>query len=106
MIITLHKNLVLVDIDGKRVTTFDPEGKTVPTSRKWFEPKREATRPEDAADDDGALRDHRLGRAEAALGADLGDTRQRGADVDRAPGGGGVGAVHDHTDTGGRMPFK
>jgi len=45
MIITLKGNLVLVDIDGKRVTTFDPDSKTVPVDTKWFEPKREPKRP-------------------------------------------------------------
>lgn len=46
MIITLHGNRVLVDLDGKRVTTFDPDAPGVPASRKWFEPKREVKRPE------------------------------------------------------------
>jgi len=45
MVITLEGNRVLVDIDGKRVTAFDPEGKDVPAARKWFEPKREPVRP-------------------------------------------------------------
>jgi hypothetical protein len=45
MIITLDGNRVLVDIDGKRVTTFDPAGKDVPAARQWFEPKREPRRP-------------------------------------------------------------
>jgi lysophospholipase L1-like esterase len=45
MIITLKGNLVLVDIDGKRVTTFDPDGKNVPATRAWYEPKREPKRP-------------------------------------------------------------
>jgi hypothetical protein len=45
MIITLKGNLVLVDIDGRRVTTFDPESKSVPASREWYEPKREPKRP-------------------------------------------------------------
>jgi Domain of Unknown Function (DUF1080) len=35
----------LVDIDGKRVTTFDPDSKDVPRDRKWYEPKREPKRP-------------------------------------------------------------
>ena len=42
MVITLKGNLVLVDIDGKRVTTFDPDGKDVPGDRQWYEPKRRA----------------------------------------------------------------
>jgi Domain of Unknown Function (DUF1080) len=45
MLITLKGNRVLVDIDGKRVTTFDPDGKDVPAAREWFEPKREPKRP-------------------------------------------------------------
>lgn len=46
MIITLKGNVILVDIDGRRVTTFDPDGKDVPRQGKWFEPKREPRRPE------------------------------------------------------------
>jgi 3-keto-disaccharide hydrolase len=45
MVITLKGERVLVDIDGKRVATFDPEGKDVPADRQWFEPKREPKRP-------------------------------------------------------------
>ncbi len=45
MIITLKDKQVLVDIDGKRVTTFDPDGKDVPAEREWYEPKREPKRP-------------------------------------------------------------
>jgi hydrogenase maturation factor len=45
MVITLKGNRVLVDIDGRRVTTFDPDGKDVPADRQWFEPKREPKRP-------------------------------------------------------------
>jgi hydrogenase maturation factor len=45
MIVTLDGNLVLIDIDGKRVTRFDPDGKDVPKARKWFEPMREPKRP-------------------------------------------------------------
>ncbi|MCI0638255.1 MAG: DUF1080 domain-containing protein [Gemmataceae bacterium] len=46
MIITLKGNVVLVDIDGRRVTSFDPDGKDVPMDRKWFEPAREPKRPQ------------------------------------------------------------
>jgi hypothetical protein len=46
MLITLKGNLVVVDIDGQRVTTFDPDAKDVPKSRKWFEPEREPKRPQ------------------------------------------------------------
>jgi hypothetical protein len=45
MIITLQGNRVLVDLDGKRVTAFDPDSKDVPAERQWYEPKREPKRP-------------------------------------------------------------
>lgn len=45
MDITLQGNLILVDVDGRRVTTFDPDGRDVPRDRKWYEPKREPKRP-------------------------------------------------------------
>jgi hypothetical protein len=45
MVITLKGDLVLVDIDGRRVTTFEPNSKDVPRERKWYEPKREPKRP-------------------------------------------------------------
>jgi hypothetical protein len=45
MIITLEGNRVLVDIDGRRVTTFDPDGKEVPAEREWYQPRREPKRP-------------------------------------------------------------
>jgi hypothetical protein len=45
MVITLRGDRVLVDIDGKRVTTFDPGGKDVPKRTKWYEPRREPKRP-------------------------------------------------------------
>src|SRR5262249_29632887 len=46
LLITLTGSRVLVDIDGKRVTAFDPDGRDVPVNRKWFEPKRAPKRPE------------------------------------------------------------
>jgi hypothetical protein len=46
MVITLRGRQVLVDVDGKRVTTFDPEGTDVPRARLWHEPKRRPKRPE------------------------------------------------------------
>jgi lysophospholipase L1-like esterase len=46
MIITLKGNLVLVEIDGKPVTTFDPASKDILQERKWFEPRREPKRPQ------------------------------------------------------------
>jgi hypothetical protein len=45
MIITLDGNRILIDIDGQRVTTFDPAGKDVPANREWYQPKREPKRP-------------------------------------------------------------
>lgn len=46
MIITLAGHRIFVDLDGARVTSFDPESPDVPRERKWFEPKREPERPE------------------------------------------------------------
>jgi hypothetical protein len=46
MIITLAGNRILVDLEGQRVTSFDPAGPDVPRDRKWFEGKREPRRPE------------------------------------------------------------
>ena len=46
MIVTLKGNLVLVEIDGKQVTKFDPSAKDVPPQKQWFEPRREPKRPE------------------------------------------------------------
>lgn len=45
MIITLADNRILVDLEGKRLTDFDPAGPSVPRERKWYEPKREPARP-------------------------------------------------------------
>ncbi|MBI3468298.1 MAG: DUF1080 domain-containing protein [Planctomycetes bacterium] len=46
MVITLQGNLVLVDIDGQRASSFDPDGKEVPARKNWTEPRREVKRPE------------------------------------------------------------
>jgi len=46
MIITLDHNLVLVELDGKRITRFDSEASDLPPRRNWPEPKREYKRPE------------------------------------------------------------
>ena len=46
MIITLAGNRILVDLEGQRVTSFDPESPEVPRNRQWFEPKREPKRPQ------------------------------------------------------------
>lgn len=45
MVITLQGNQVLVDVDGKRITTFDPDSPRVPARKHWFEPRREPKRP-------------------------------------------------------------
>jgi hypothetical protein len=45
MVITLNGNLVQVKVDDQLITTFDPDDKSVPLERKWFEPKREPKRP-------------------------------------------------------------
>jgi hypothetical protein len=45
MIITLDGNRILIDIDGQRVTTFDPASKDIPTEREWYQPKRDPKRP-------------------------------------------------------------
>lgn len=46
MIITLAGRRIWVDIEGKRVTNFSPEGPDAPKNRQWFEPKREPQRPD------------------------------------------------------------
>lgn len=46
MIVTLEGNRIHVDLDGVRVTSFDPDSPAVPRTRKWFEGKREPKRPE------------------------------------------------------------
>ncbi|HEX6986120.1 MAG TPA: DUF1080 domain-containing protein, partial [Planctomycetaceae bacterium] len=45
MVITLQGDRVLVDVDGERVTTFDPESPSVPKRTEWHEPEREPERP-------------------------------------------------------------
>jgi hypothetical protein len=45
MIITLADDRVLVDLDGQRVTTFDPTTSDIPPRTQWHEPSREARRP-------------------------------------------------------------
>ena len=45
MIITLAGERITVDLDGKRVTTFDPASPGNPPRKNWFEPKREPRRP-------------------------------------------------------------
>jgi hypothetical protein len=45
MVITLSDEHILVDIDGKRVSSFDPSTDTPPARAIWYEPKREPKRP-------------------------------------------------------------
>ncbi len=46
MVITLDHNCIFVHLNGKRVTSFDPDSPQVPRPREWFEPKRESKRAE------------------------------------------------------------
>jgi hypothetical protein len=46
MIITLAGDRIFVDLDGWRVTSFDPNSPDVPPAKQWYEPKRDAKRPE------------------------------------------------------------
>ena len=46
MIITLAGSRILVDLDGKRITTFDSASPDLPARKIWHEPKREPKRPE------------------------------------------------------------
>ena len=46
MIITLGGNQILVELDGQRITTFDPRSPDLPPQKQWYEPKREPKRPE------------------------------------------------------------
>ena len=45
MIITLSGSQVLVDLDGRRVSSFDSSGPLPTRERNWTEPKREPKRP-------------------------------------------------------------
>lgn len=46
MVITLAGRRIDVEVDGTRVTTFDPDSPGVPPRKEWYEPKREPVRPE------------------------------------------------------------
>jgi hypothetical protein len=46
MMITLAGNRILVDLDGERITNFDPASSDLPPQKQWYEPKREQKRPE------------------------------------------------------------
>jgi hypothetical protein len=45
MVITLAGERVSVDLDGKRVSSFDATAANVPPRKLWYEPKREPKRP-------------------------------------------------------------
>lgn len=45
MIVTLKGERIAVDLDGQRVSDFDPAGANVPPRKTWTEPKREPKRP-------------------------------------------------------------
>jgi hypothetical protein len=46
MVITLDGEKIFVDLDGQRITTFDPKAPGLPPRKEWHEPKREPKRPE------------------------------------------------------------
>lgn len=46
MVITLDGPRVLVEIDGRAITRFDPAAGDLPPRKQWYEPKREPRRPE------------------------------------------------------------
>jgi len=45
MLITLAGDRIEVHLDGKRITSFDPESPDVPPQKQWHEPKRRPKRP-------------------------------------------------------------
>jgi hypothetical protein len=45
MIVTLAGEKIFVDLDGQRVTSFDPATPDLPARKQWHEPKREPKRP-------------------------------------------------------------
>jgi hypothetical protein len=40
MIITLAGDRISVDLDGQRITSFDPGSPDLPPRKQWYEPKR------------------------------------------------------------------
>ena len=46
MLITMAGDQILVDLDGQRITTFDPRSPHLPPQKQWYEPKREPPRPQ------------------------------------------------------------
>ena len=45
MLITLAGDRIVVHLDGKQITSFDPESPDVPPQKQWYEPKRKPKRP-------------------------------------------------------------
>ena len=45
MVITLAGEQIFVDLDGQRITSFDPRDRELPKAQEWFDPKREPKRP-------------------------------------------------------------
>ena len=45
LLITLDGERITVDLDGRRVSTFDAAARDVPPRKEWHEPKREPKRP-------------------------------------------------------------
>lgn len=45
MVITLAGNRALVEIDGRRMSQFDPDAADVPPQKNWTEPRRKPPRP-------------------------------------------------------------
>jgi hypothetical protein len=45
MIITLAGEMIYVDLDGRRVTTFNPASPDLPPQKQWYEPRRLPRRP-------------------------------------------------------------
>lgn len=45
LIVTLEGERILVDLDGKRVSSLDLASKNLPARKQWHEPKREPKRP-------------------------------------------------------------
>jgi len=45
MVITLAGEKVTVELDGEKITNFDPTAPNLPARKEWYEPKREPKRP-------------------------------------------------------------
>jgi hypothetical protein len=46
LVITLAGEQIFVDLNGQRITSFDPRSPNLPPRKQWHEPKREPKRPE------------------------------------------------------------